>query len=320
MFHYRILPNTLTILLKGWEEMDFFMPEYLKEKRNHGHAMLPLDTYTIEFERNTPELLLHWHPEMEVILVLSGEGIFKLGLDLITVKVGDVLVIPPHTLHGIVDRTSSLFSFHSIVFSLKLLQSFQADATYINYVLPIISGELSNPILLRGENEQPLMINCLQRIVMSNEKKLPAFELELKAELYQLFVLLFRFKHLDRCKTSNQLQLNKIDILKRVVGYIHINYPKKMTVSELATLSGYSEYHFMRFFKIHIGMTVFEYIRAIRLDFAARQLLETNKSVTEISYSSGFDSATYFTKSFKEKFLVPPSIYRKEHKKNNSNY
>lgn len=296
---------------KRGEVMNFFMPEDLKEKRKHGHAMLPLETYKLTFEKGLAKIYLHWHAEMEFIYIVAGSGNFKLGLDQVQVTAGDLLVIPPHTIHGAFKIDDTPFSCHSVVFDLKMLQSFQADLTYMNYILPIISGGVSTPFVLRDDDEQRQMVDCINGIIRSNEKKQLAYELELKAELFRLFALLFKNKHLKLGMTTKQAQCNKIDVLKRVVGYIHINYPKKMTINELAQLSGYSEYHFMRFFKLHVAMTVFEYIRTVRLDFAARQLLETDKSITEISFASGFETVTYFTKSFREKYSISPSKYRK---------
>lgn len=295
--------------------MNIFMPEDLKEDRIHGHAMLPIETYEHTSEQKPVEPYFHWHPEMEFIYIVAGSGKFKLDLEIVEVIGGDLLVIPPHTLHGALEASIVPFTTQAVVFNLKMLQSFQADLTYMDFLLPIISGEFSTPILLRSVNDQTEMTDCVNRMVISNREKLLAYELELKSELFRIFALLFKNKHLDRGMSTNEVQINKIQVLKRVVGYIHINYPKKMTIEELASLSGYSESHFMRFFKFHFGMTVFEYIRTVRLDFAARQLLETDKSITEISFASGFETFTYFTKSFREKYFMPPSKYRQRNRR-----
>lgn len=57
------------------------------------------------------------------------------------------------------------------------------------------------------------------------------------------------------------------------------------------------------------GMSVSEYMRAIRLNLAAEKLKNKTASVSEIAYEVGFNNLSYFTKCFKERFGVKPSQY-----------
>lgn len=64
--------------------------------------------------------------------------------------------------------------------------------------------------------------------------------------------------------------------------------------------------------KAHAGMSPKEYIRDVRINLAASYLTETDKTVTDIGFETGFESRAYFNKCFKNKFKQTPSEYRKK--------
>jgi AraC-like DNA-binding protein len=62
------------------------------------------------------------------------------------------------------------------------------------------------------------------------------------------------------------------------------------------------------------GMPPVEFIRSFKLDRAAVLLQESDLTISEVAYRAGFATPHYFTKSFKAKFSILPSDYRKSKK------
>ncbi len=91
----------------------------------------------------------------------------------------------------------------------------------------------------------------------------------------------------EKCSSSLQLQ--------DIAGELHVNK------SYLSTL-----------FRKETGKNVTEYINDVRLDRAAEELRNTNTSVTDIAFRCGFESQSYFTKLFRQKYDMTPSRYRKQ--------
>lgn len=83
-------------------------------------------------------------------------------------------------------------------------------------------------------------------------------------------------------------------------------------VTMLAARAGYSESYFMRAFKRHTGMTAVQFINDCRLRKAALLLRGSALPVEEIAYRTGFESASYFIRRFKEKYKFTPNEYRKQ--------
>lgn len=84
-------------------------------------------------------------------------------------------------------------------------------------------------------------------------------------------------------------------------------------VAQLAEEVGYSQRQLSRIVQKHIGLTPVQYMLEIRLQKAYRSLMEKEfMTVSELRYSIGIESASYFNRKFKERFGILPSQLLKE--------
>jgi AraC-like DNA-binding protein len=67
----------------------------------------------------------------------------------------------------------------------------------------------------------------------------------------------------------------------------------------------------MKFFKETMGTGFTAYLIDYRLEIAAEMLLESSDNILEIALRTGFESLSYFNRSFKKKYGVTPGKYRK---------
>lgn len=79
----------------------------------------------------------------------------------------------------------------------------------------------------------------------------------------------------------------------------------------MAAAVGFSPNYLSRRFRQATGIGLHEYIVFIRLHHAARQLVSTDDSVTDIALRCGFSDSNYFKDAFKKKYGVTPRAYRK---------
>ncbi|MEX2235581.1 MAG: ATP-binding protein [Cyclobacteriaceae bacterium] len=85
---------------------------------------------------------------------------------------------------------------------------------------------------------------------------------------------------------------------------------ENFSIDELSREAGYSNMHFYRKIKALTGQTPSQFLRTIRLKRAAVLLSRNSDNVTQIAYSVGFSSLSYFNKCFKEQFGVTPGQYQ----------
>jgi AraC family transcriptional regulator len=107
----------------------------------------------------------------------------------------------------------------------------------------------------------------------------------------------------------NHLQQSRIN---DVLFYIHQDLSRDLPARELAQVAAYSEQHFHRTFKLIVGESVHQYIRRIRMEYAANQFMfDTQSPVIDIVNKSGFSSASSFNRAFKQTFNMSPREWRR---------
>jgi len=96
-----------------------------------------------------------------------------------------------------------------------------------------------------------------------------------------------------------------------MMKYVENHYGERLTIETMASVSGFSQSHFMKFFKNTMGVSFIEYLNDYRLTMAARLLLASSDAIVAISAECGFENLSYFNRMFRRKYGVTPSEYRK---------
>ena len=113
-------------------------------------------------------------------------------------------------------------------------------------------------------------------------------------------------------RTENGSESRRIQKVKEYVG---ANCERDLTLGEIAGIVGMSPSSFSRFFKTMTGKTLTAYVLDVRLGVAARALVDTTKTISEICYSSGFNNISNFNRIFKRSKGVTPKEFRQMYKK-----
>jgi YesN/AraC family two-component response regulator len=112
-----------------------------------------------------------------------------------------------------------------------------------------------------------------------------------------------------KCKTNTDISM-PIQICR---DYIDLHITDKLTLPDLATRVGYTEYYLSKKFKKEVGLSINEYIKNSKIAHAKIMLGSSNDSIQEISDSLNFCSRSYFTDTFQKVVGVSPSEYREKH-------
>lgn len=106
---------------------------------------------------------------------------------------------------------------------------------------------------------------------------------------------------------TRQIYLERVNA---VLEYIDQNLHSPLHLETLSKVAGFSPYHFHRIFQAMIGESAQSYIKKVRLNAAAYQLLYSpERTITEISMDCGFSSPSDFARSFKAYYQISPSKF-----------
>ena len=114
----------------------------------------------------------------------------------------------------------------------------------------------------------------------------------------------------ESTKTPRAILRDK-KLVEAIRAYVGNNLSRSsLTVEELSQALGMSRVHLYKKMLSMFGETPKEFIRSVRLEHAASLLREGGKNVSEIAYMVGFNNPKYFSKYFKTKYGLLPSVYR----------
>jgi AraC family transcriptional regulator len=101
---------------------------------------------------------------------------------------------------------------------------------------------------------------------------------------------------------------------ERARRLIEEEFASPLSLAGIASAVGVHPVHLARQFRASQGCTVGEYIRRVRVGFARRELVMTDKPIAEIAHSAGFFDQSQLTKTFKRLTGQTPAAYRAQHR------
>lgn len=100
--------------------------------------------------------------------------------------------------------------------------------------------------------------------------------------------------------------------IQNVLAYLHAHLTEKITVNQMMKIAKMNRRTFSRNFKRATSKTLMTYINELKVGRACSLLMETDLTVTEICYDSGFMTLPYFNRTFLKLKQMTPSSYRKK--------
>lgn len=255
-----------------------------------------MDYFDLDYGSN-----LHWHEFYEIEFITSGHAIHTFNNNVSEIKRGSMYMITPSDFHSvklISDRISIVnINFTHDILSLDVIRMLVSNKQLPHFEF---SGDEYDEIyhemtVLWTEyhdydpNRNLLMIrNALERICL---------------------MLIRKFNSLN-----DTVQNTPVTPIQTALTYIKHNFRKKITLEEIAEISHISPTYFSEYFSTNMNTSFVKYLNRLRVDFAAALLKTTELGVEQISYESGFNSASYFSKAFKQYFGISPEKYRAKNK------
>lgn len=239
------------------------------------------------------------------LLLFVLEGIYKVrfGNEEFTVKKNEMVLLQKSIMveYEKSGEKGSGYLLDYMMFFLKeeLLTEFinMADLQY-NYPSALV------PVSVKAVNER--LINYINSLKPYFKEADTLKEGLIRIKLLEL---LFDVADADEQFLYQFVQLKRAD-RRGITEVVEQNITNPVSLQDLAYLSGRSLSTFKRDFQAIYNTSPVRWIRNRRLDIARDMLLHTSASVTDVCFSTGFESVAHFSKVFKERFGVAPSVYK----------
>lgn len=246
---------------------------------------------------------LHYQPETEIIFIIKGEVKAVIKDKKYVLKENDIIVFSSGVLHGIdADKEAIMCMVH---YSYEMLSSIIHRDDCIFYC-----NSVADDIRSYRKLKEIFLEIVYQHVVMPHKT-----QCLLQGLLYKLLDCLIENFLLEESLDSTKT--NDTDAkMRQILKYIEQNFRYSASLSELAENMYMSSSTLSRFFKKQTGIYFAEYISQMRLKYAFRELLYTDKNVTRIAVDSGFSNISVFNRVFREHYGISPTECRKIEKGN----
>lgn len=253
--------------------------------------------------------ILHFHNELELKLVLSGSGELFVGDKVIRFKKGDIFFLGERLSHkwvydrqyvaeGTKKHAVSLVAHFGKFFMGNTLFS-ATETKKIRDLFEIAE----NGILYRSTNGQTIRNIKKLESVQGFKQLLLFFEiLNELSERNDAILLASEWYKPPKDTSYSRIQ--------KVHEFIMAHYKEDISQDQVAKLINMSPSVFSHFFKRSTKKTFSDYLNYIRIAFACKLLLETDQTVAQICFESGYDSLSNFNKQFRKRMNISPKQYR----------
>ena len=244
----------------------------------------------------------HNHSAVEILLTLEGTVTYTVEDKLYQVRKGEILIVPPDTLHSLsMGEGSSRYLF-----------LFEPDAIMSMRDIKYMASYFNKPFHLRDGSDAHVRIReLLLRARDAYEKREMMWNTVCYSCILRIYATLGQ-QYLSgvRPRTDDGLRNMDSEVITAVMTYINNHYREELSLEDVARFAGFSRYYFSRSFKRQTGYSFKDYLCQKRLQVAMDLLIRTNHSMRDVAIESGFGSVATFNRVFREKKGCTPTQYR----------
>ena len=230
------------------------------------------ENYDIEIQRNRyGEFYLHFHSNVEVTFVLSGEMTVLCNGKTYLLDSGSIFFADSYDIHGVVKCDSGGSDNCTIIIPLEFLSRFNAERKNLRAKTPVIKN-------------LNLCKTCVELIDKFALKSSDLYSKECGIEL----VLSTLLKAFDFTDSGFSLET---ELIRKVLSFIHNNYAKKISLTDISRSLGYTQTHISKTFHKYLNLSIPSYINSLRLKRVESILKENPTAViTKVIFDAGFSS------------------------------
>lgn len=273
-------------------------------------SFIGMNGVRIHHNREADNYPVHWHTAMEIIMPFKNSYEVTIGSSALTVEPNDIIIIPPGELHMLKAPESG--SRLIILIDYSLLCNLKGMDQLLHSLHPYC--------IIRGNNNDDLadelsaaLRDCLLEIESEYFGNTPYREARIYSLLINFFVFIGRESNnltaLFGNFTTNK-QHEYVQKFMNICSYINEHCTEDVTVDDLASIAGFSKFHFARLFKQFTNVSYYDYLTRKRIEHAEALLITPDISITEVAMQSGFNSLSTFNRVFKNVKGCTPSEYK----------
>ncbi len=272
--------------------------------------------FTSVARRRRGEYRNHKHTELEISLILEGEGIYKTSRGDVDIRPGDILLFSTNEFHCITD----ILTPEMKILNLHIQPSFvwNIGNSYIGngYLKVFFSPgpDFSNR-LPRDNPHNTTIREHLDTIRAELREARPDYEAAIKAEILTMMILMRREYGMTDEGTQEFLSAPDYTGIIRAMNYMDKFFTGDISLDEIAEEANLSKSYFCTVFRRLNGLTPWDYINIRRINRALELLRTTDANILDIALECGYHNTANFNRIFRSVTGQTPKAYRETKRK-----
>ena len=256
----------------------------------------------------------HYHPEIEIILVLRGEGRRFVGDHIDNFHEGDLCIVGDNLPH-VWKNNDEYYQGDSSLVSECIVVHFKKETFGDHFwQLPEMSNAIKalkmakKGVAFTGKTREKLTQLLIKGQQQSPEKRVLTF-----LQMLNIMGDTNKYKALSSLRFESGVQSADGERFQKAVRFISENYQRPILLEEISEKINMSPTTFCRYMKMRTGKSFLQYLNHYRIGFAKRLLIENKTKIQDIAFDCGFGNLSHFNHQFKKITGLTPREYKKEH-------
>ena len=258
------------------------------------------------------ERVPHYHEEVEIVSVKSGEMAYMVEGTLVKLKKGDTLFVNSGCIHYSLSTTNEVTRYIIAILHPKIICS--SFAVEQKAVRPIVSDKTVPFVHFKREDfDAPSIF----QLMIEMEDNCKGNEFLITKYFFELWdIIMRRFTEAYRVHVHNMEESSGHNSrLKEMMLFIDERYRDRISLNDIARAGGVSQSLCNQSFHKLTEKSPIEYLAQYRCRKVADLLASSEMSMTEIADATGFSGASYMAETFKKYFNQSPREYKKSQRR-----
>jgi len=256
--------------------------------------------FIVDYQKCRSKTDMHWHDCIEIVYVEKGYMRVFFNDKWHELRKGDLVIVPPHQIHYMLCENDETIK---TVIGISKNIICDSDIMEQNVLLPFENKKIYEHCFLKDNGEVAKIIKCLNSI-----ENTYAGGLLIQAEILRLYVYIYN-EWLK--KGINFIEPITDNDIHKIFKTIETDFAYPPTAKKMAKMLGISYSHMCRILKEKLGTSYTDILNSVRIENAKKQLVSTDKNITEIGVECGYADSSYFIKMFRKAVGTTPYKYRK---------
>ncbi len=261
----------------------------------------------------------HRHEFFELVYVMQGRGIHRIGAATYPIQAGDVYVISPDEPHAYYPANDEELRIVNVLFLPRILDeallnnSALAGLAKLLYIEPLFREEAQFAHRLNLQGAAAYRVDALlHEMAQEQQCKAAGYEIVLRNMFCTLLVLLSRAYEQQLDAAAHEPAWSRRHaVVEAALRFIELHHTEALSLDDVARHTAMSPSRLAHLFKEHTRRSILAYLHEYRIGRICSDLLHTNRPVSELALNMGYGDLGFFHRVFRRHTGCSPTEYRR---------